>query len=972
MPSHTFEIISQIIQSQRSHSTNQRVLQQLKHQVQKSPFVWVEWDRQFRVQDWSGYAEKLFGWRSEEVIGKCLLTWKFFLEEDLESVKQSLTNLRNGSLDYTTYQTQNYTRTGRLITCDWYNTIGLDESGKICQGFSLGLDITDRLEIAEVLYETESQLATIINSTSDAILIINQQGKIQFANPAATHLFNRPLEVLVNSEFGVPSMTGSATRIDIVRGKDDLRTGEVTIASTQWQGKPVYVVSIRDISDRNHVEIALRESEERFRAIFEQAAIGITVITLSGQFLRVNPGFCKIVGYSENQLQQMKFQEVFSEEDWQAALAAINEMLMGKILTASLERQLVIQDQQPRWVNLTLSVQKSIEGFPESLIVAVEDISDRKQTEIALRESEERFRASFEKQKAVKIIVDPETGAIVNANLAAVQFYGYSQAELKAKNISDLNVLSPEQIQIEMDQAKLEERNYFLFCHRLASGELRDVEVYSSPFEVQGKKLLISIIHDITDRKRAEEKLRYIAYHDSLTGLPNRAFFMESLEQALQQCRTSEESLFAILLIDLDRFKIVNDSLGHFLGDQMLLEISSRLKNCVSNSCLVARLGGDEFAILMAKVEEIKTVIQVAEYIQTQLNLPFQLRDQEVYTTASIGIALSCDRSNSTHENYTKSYLYHRAEDWLRDADIALYQAKNQGKDRYEIFDKRIHINSLIQLQLETDLRRALKHDELRLYYQPIVALETDKVVGFEALVRWQHPERGLIPPNQFIAVAEETGLIVPIGNWVLREACQQMQAWQSQGIIDDSLKVNVNVSGKQFAQKDIVSQLQKILKETGWPGNRLHIEVTESAIVEELELVIAQLKEIQAMGVQVCIDDFGTGYSSLGRLQTFPIDILKIDRSFIRQMGEREENRHFVKAIVSFAHSLGLSAVAEGIETLDQQEDLKLFGCEYGQGYLFSKPIDSESIPEFTQIDQRGKLRNWGKAGACQGEIEV
>lgn len=457
------------------------------------------------------------------------------------------------------------------------------------------------------------------------------------------------------------------------------------------------------------------------------------------------------------------------------------------------------------------------------------------------------------------------------------------------------------------------------------------LEISSASIQFKGQDTsAVLVIHDITDRKRAEEQLLHNAFHDPLTGLPNRALFMDRLGCAVEHAKRQENYLFAVLFIDLDRFKVINDSLGHTFGDQLLIGMASRLEACLRPTDTVARLGGDEFTILLEDVKDVSDAVRVAERIQAELRLPFDLGGQEVFTAASIGIALS-----------TRDY--DKPEALLRDADIAMYRAKALGKARYEVFNLGMHTRAMALLQLETDLRLAIERGEFQIHYQPIVSLKTGTITGFEALLRWQHPVRGFISPAEFIPVAEETGLIIPIGNWVLREACYQICAWQARFPANPPLTVSVNISGKQFSQPDLIEQIRQILQETNLAPQSLRLEITESVLMENTESAVSMLLQLKAMNIQLYMDDFGTGYSSLSYLHRFPIDTLKIDRSFISTTNLDGRNSGIVQTIIMLAHNLGMDVIAEGIETQLQLAFLKTLGCEYGQGYFFSKPVVAE-----------------------------
>ncbi|MGV0106613.1 EAL domain-containing protein [Nostoc sp. DSM 114167] len=440
------------------------------------------------------------------------------------------------------------------------------------------------------------------------------------------------------------------------------------------------------------------------------------------------------------------------------------------------------------------------------------------------------------------------------------------------------------------------------------------------------------LLNEITERKRVESQLLHLAFHDTLTGLANRVAFMNRLKHAINYSKRHSDYLYAVLFIDLDRFKVINDSLGHLNGDQLLLAIASRLQICVRSIDTAARLGGDEFTILLEGIQDVSDAIKVAERIQKELALPFELDGQEVFITASIGIALS-----STVD-------YQHPEELLRDADTAMYRAKMIGRARYELFNSDMYADALARLQLETDLRRAIEREEFRVYYQPIVSLASGSILGFEALLRWQHPERGLLNPADFISLAEETGLIFSIGKWALHEACRQMQVWRVCHHSKLLEKISVNLSVKQFSQPDLIEQIGQILHSTGLDAGALILEITEKAIVENGDRVTTAILQLREMGIELSIDDFGTGYSSLGGLYNFPISVLKIDRSFISLMGTSSKNLEIIEIIVTLAHKLGVDVLAEGVETKEQLLLLRKLNCQYAQGHFFSVPLNSSA----------------------------
>jgi diguanylate cyclase (GGDEF)-like protein len=441
---------------------------------------------------------------------------------------------------------------------------------------------------------------------------------------------------------------------------------------------------------------------------------------------------------------------------------------------------------------------------------------------------------------------------------------------------------------------------------------------------------------EVKERQRVQRKLLHMAWHDTLTGLPNRALLMSTLSEAIDRKQQDKNYQFALLFLDFDHFKVVNDSLGHLVGDELLVAVAFRLRSCLNSQQTLARLGGDEFTILLEEIEDVSEATTISELILEQFSYPFYLRNTyEIFINASIGIVLGTED-------------YEQPEQVLRDADAAMYAAKDSGKACYKIFDQTMHTRALIRLQLETDLRLAVERQDFLLHYQPIVSLKTGRLLGFEALLRWNHPTQGLIYPDSFIPIAEETGLIIPIGSWVFKEACEQLQTWKNQNFdrdkktFDSRLKLSVNLSVKQFLQPDLVNEFQKIMQFHNIHGKSLKLEITESSIMKNIEEVIQILQQFKALKIQLSIDDFGKGYSSLSYLQKLPIDTLKIDRSFVKNMDENKDNLQIVQTIVTLAHNLGVGAIAEGIETKQQLSRLRTLGCEWGQGNLFSKPLNS------------------------------
>ncbi len=466
----------------------------------------------------------------------------------------------------------------------------------------------------------------------------------------------------------------------------------------------------------------------------------------------------------------------------------------------------------------------------------------------------------------------------------------------------------------------------------------------------QAEKHVDELKHHIAEQERiskalteSKERFQHTAFHDFLTNLPNRSYFVQDLKFLLEKNKLDEKFKFAVLFLDLNRFKTINDSLGHSIGDKLLANVAKRIKHSVREKDIVARFGGDEFAIILKGINDVSDAIYYAEQVCTKISTPFTLSGRQVFVNTSIGIALS-----EPH--------YENADDILRDADIAMYHAKSRGES-FTIFNQSMHAEALNLLQLETDLRYAVARNEFCLYYQPIVDLDSVRLVGFEALVRWNHPSRGVVPPNEFIPVAEDTGLIVEMTLWILKAGCEQVKRWQRLSYENRSLTLSINLSGKHFAQPDLVEQVWRILKETDFNPFCLKLEITETAVMENAEVAVSMLKELKELGIQLSIDDFGTGYSSLSYLHKFPIDTLKVDRSFVGAMDESSENGEIVRTIVGLAKSLGMKVIAEGIETIHQLHQLRILNCEFGQGYLFSRPLPSEEMEKL--LTDKNQFKN-------------
>jgi diguanylate cyclase (GGDEF)-like protein/PAS domain S-box-containing protein len=591
-------------------------------------------------------------------------------------------------------------------------------------------------------------------------------------------------------------------------------------------------------------------------------------------------------------------------------------------------------------VLVSRSILKDLAGDDLAEVGVVWDITDRKRAEDALRDSEMRYALAARGANDGLWDWDLRTGHLYFSPRWK-SMLGYGEEEVGSSLDDWLRLVHPEDV--ESLKAQLDAHiegltPHFESEHRIRhrNGSYRWTlarglavrEPTGRPYRMAGSQT------DVTDRKRAEQQLLHDALHDSLTGLPNRVLFQDRLSSALTRSKRRRSYLFAVLFLDLDRFKVINDSLGHLFGDELLVRVSRRLESCLRIGDTVARLGGDEFAILVDDTDREEDALEIAQRVQAEFLQPFELDGHEVFTSASIGIALS-------------NVGYRRAEDLLRDADTAMYRAKARAENVPVVFDPEMHTSALLLLRLESDLRRALERDEFELHFQPIYRFPEGLLWGFESLLRWHHPKRGMISPEGYLPLAEETGLILPLGEWVLRQACRQAAVWRRLPGWRD-LVFSVNVSGRQLTQRGFASMVSSTVRAAGLDARALHLEITEKVMIDQPEAVQQTLGELREQGIQLHIDDFGTGYSSLSQLHRFPVDKLKIDRIFVKGLGPGGESNEIVRTIIALAHALNLEVMAEGVETKDQLEMTRHLECEYAQGYLFSRALDSDEVEKF------------------------
>jgi diguanylate cyclase (GGDEF)-like protein/PAS domain S-box-containing protein len=721
---------------------------------------------------------------------------------------------------------------------------------------------------------------------------------------------------------------------------DDFREDAVDLLDAVAEDVSFALLGMEQEEHRQRAEEALEQLARRHEMMLRAAGEGFFGLDADGRTTFANAAAARMLGYQPEELLGRPQHELIHHSRADGSPYPREDCPMFRAVQEGTVQQGVDEvfwrKDGTSFPVECMSTPTVEDGRLVGAVVTFRDVTERRQAEEALRRSEELYRTLAEAMQDMIFIIDREGGIRYVNSFAASQFerqpediVGRRQQDVFPAEATERHRRSLDLVFDNGEPTYVEELDSFprgqvwlgtwLVPIRDGSGNVTQV---------------MGVSRDITDRKRAEEQLLHDAFHDALTGLPNRALFMDRLGRAVERRKRHHERSLAVLFLDLDGFKVINDSLGHAVGDQLLVGTARRLQTILRSGDTVARLGGDEFGVLLDDLRDAAEASRVSERIQRELAQTFVLSGQEVFVQASIGIAL-----NTTGDE--------RPEDLLRDADTAMYRAKALGKGRYELFDPAMHVHAVTRLQLETDLRRAVERDEFRLHYQPIVHLQDGQVHSMEALVRWQHPVRGLVPPMEFIPVAEETGLIVPLGEWVLREACRQMWQWEVELGSAAPRLMSVNLSSKQFTQPDLIDKVREILGETGLDPGRLGLELTESVIMDNASSTTVMLTQLTELRIHLAIDDFGTGYSSLSYLHRFPIDTLKIDRSFVSRMGGQGENSEIVRTILALAHTLGMTVVAEGVETSEQAAHLKALGCEYAQGFLFSRPVDGKSAGE-------------------------
>ena len=907
-------------------------------------------------------AERIFGYRAEEVIGQpvTLLMPERYRELCVAGLHRYL---RTGDAHVVggTTELVGLRKDGSEFPIE----MSLGETYEDGERLFTGVirDVTERKEIEKALEESGERIRTLLQNTSDIITLLESDGTIRYISPAVERVtgyspeeqigtsafgsvhpddreqaLNTFAEVLKEPglhpplEFRVPHKDGSWCYLEHVVNNllDDLAVSGVVVTS-------------RDVTERKESERKLREAEQRYRTLIEQgpAVVYIQEIGSPDSAIYMSPQIETLTGYSPEECKDpaLRWGMVHPEDrEW---LQAEDERTgePGKVFTT--EYRVVHRDGGTKWVrNESVLIEDEMSGtrYWQGFML---DITERKAFEEALERLSRRHEMVL-KSAGEGIFGLDLRGEVTFVNPAASDMTGWSTEDLLDRPMHNLlHHTKPDgahyprevcPIDAALEDGIIHSRDDEVFWRK--DGTRFPVEYMSSPIFEDGEIVgAVVTFRDITERKALEQQLQHQAFHDPLSSLPNRALFMDRLERAITRANRRGTKI-AVLFVDLDNFKVINDSLGHEVGDLLLVAVAERLKTCLRPEDTAARLGGDEFTILVEDIASVGEVVQIAERIAEILRPPFALEEQEVFATVSTGIAL-----NSTAQE--------QPADLLRHADLAMYRAKLRGKARYEVFEPSMDAKAVERLMLETGLRRALVEQQLRVYYQPIVALDNDKVTGVEALVRWEHPQRGLLLPEEFLSVAEETGLIVRIGQWVLREAGKQARIWQERYPSTPPLTVSVNLSPRQFFHPKLVAE---VLGKSEIDPASLQLEITEGAMTTNGTYSADRtLRNLKRMGVQLAIDDFGLGYSSLSYLKRFPVDFLKIDRSFIAGLRQApngvSKDTEIVKAMIELTHALGLKVIAEGVENAEQLTRLRQMKCDLAQGNYFSEPLPSEEL---------------------------
>ncbi len=811
----------------------------------------------------------------------------------------------------------------------------------------------ERRRAEESLEAAAGRERAMVENALNLICTVDAEGKFVAVNPACFKMFGYQPEELIGTAYVdliVPEDVEKSTAAARVMAGEEInnfenrcrrKNGAVInlLWTTYWSKNEQLMFAVaHDITERKQAQAAIRRSEEKYRNILETIQEGYFECNLRGDLVFFNDALCDLLGYRRDELTGLNYKQFTDAENAEKIRADFNEVYETKQPQRFSKWAITRKNGEKRFEESSVALARNETGETIGFRGIVRDVTEQRRADAALRESEYKLRTLLESMREGLLQVDNDD-RIVFVNDCFCEMVDYTSEELMGTVWTQLMFDDDGRDSVKQVNRRRREGhadNYEISLKK-KSGEMLWVIVGGAPIlDAEGNVAgSLGVFTNITTRKRAEEQLLHDAFHDGLTGLANRTLFNDHLQMTIDRTKRDKREMFAVLFLDFDRFKVINDSLGHTEGDNLLKQIARRLESSLRSGDLVARLGGDEFTILINRIGDSSVALRVAERIQKNLQVPFEIGGGEIIVTASIGIALSTTGRE-------------RAEDMLRDADIAMYRAKFKGKARHQVFDREMHEQASSQLRLETEMRQALERGEFTLAYQPIINLETAALVGFESLVRWQHPRRGQIMPLEFIGAAEENNFILPLGKWILRESCRQMRLWQENHPAAAHLIMSVNLSSKQFQQFDLAEQIADTLEQTRLDPRFLKLEITESHIMDNTESAVITMSKLRACGIELSLDDFGTGYSSLSYLHRLPVNFLKIDRSFVMRMIENAENFEIVRTIIKLGQNLKMQVIAEGIETEEQLARLKMLRCEYGQGYYFAKPLTTAAAEKF------------------------
>jgi diguanylate cyclase (GGDEF)-like protein/PAS domain S-box-containing protein len=904
---------------------------------------------------------RIFGYASPQQMLAEVASKASLLYVDQEHVAQAHAVLRaGGRLERARARVRR--RDGSIIWISENARAVFDENGQALFFEGSIIDITAQVEAEEALKQSQALYQVLVENSRDGVFLI-QRGRVVFANEAMANILGYPVAELTGMDYmrlvDPDDLAAQAERrasreagsrqlqvyeVRLIR-KDGRRIlCEVRADAVEYRGDIASTGTLRDVTEERARQRAVEDAERRYRELFESSPAGLFRSTLAGQIMEVNQVMASLLGYDDPE--QLK-----SGVGSMAGLyvdPGERPILLERALRdggfSNHETRARMRDGREKWVSASVRLIRDEDGKPLHLTGSLLDVDERHAIQQALQRSETRYRTLVEHSQVGVYIMRGDRYTYVNHAFA--RMVGRSEDELEGHDYRE--IMAPECIPLSEERDRRRQTGEavsgdFETCLLHRDGNRVYVRVSIGPVTLDGVEHLTGTVLDITRQREAEDRLRFHATHDPLTGLPNRMLFNQRLAEAMATTVGGDAGAagYAVLFLDLDGFKWVNDSLGHGAGDRLLVQIARRLEDHLLREALIARYGGDEFTLLPDGPCSLTRAVDIARTVLRVFEQPFEIAGQQVFSAASVGIVLGRRE-------------YESPDQVLRDADTAMYRAKAAGKSGFVVFDEAMHQQALSRLQLETDIRLALERGEFRLHYQPIVDLASGRLVGAEALVRWAHPVRGLLVPADFLAVAEETGLIVDMDAWVLREACRQLAAWRSRFPEWSELAINVNVDEKQMVSAGIVEEVFSLLQRNGLPPACLRLEVTETAFRSGRAKAEQRLLALKALGVGLVVDDFGTGYSSLESFAASPFDALKMDQVFIRDIASNARHRAIVRTIAGFARELGLAMTAEGIETADQRRVATELGCQFGQGYLFARPLPAIEFEQLLLGDAR------------------